>query len=71
MANKDGRRSWVMLNRAPVLTLWATVVAEVLRFEDEKALIVGRAVPGLNAYSKEVSLGLFKPFMMGDCRPPI
>jgi hypothetical protein len=30
MAQKDGRRSWVMVNRAPVLTLWAAVVAEVL-----------------------------------------
>ena len=30
MAEKDGKRSWVMVNRAPVLTLWAAVVAEVL-----------------------------------------
>jgi hypothetical protein len=29
MAEKDGKRSWVMVNRAPVLTLWAAVVAEV------------------------------------------
>jgi len=27
MAGKDGKRSWVMINRAPVLTLWAAVVA--------------------------------------------
>jgi len=27
MAEKDGKRSWVMVNRAPVLTLWAAVVA--------------------------------------------
>jgi hypothetical protein len=31
MAEKNGRKSWVMVNRAPVLTLWAAVVAEVLR----------------------------------------
>jgi len=30
MAEKDGKRSWVMVNRAPVLTRWAAVVAEVL-----------------------------------------
>jgi hypothetical protein len=30
MAEKDGKRSWVMVNRAPVLTLWAAAVAEVL-----------------------------------------
>jgi hypothetical protein len=30
MAGKDWKRSWVMVNRAPVLTLWAALVAEVL-----------------------------------------
>ena len=52
MAEKDGKRSWVMVNRAPVLTLWATVVAEVLGFEHDEALTLGRAVAGLHAYSK-------------------
>jgi len=34
MAEKEGKRSWVRLNRAPVLTLWAAVVvAEVLERE--------------------------------------
>jgi len=33
MAEKDGNRNWVMVNRAPVLTLWAAVVAEVLGFD--------------------------------------
>ena len=62
MAEKDGRKSWVMVNRAPVLTLWAAAVAEVLGFEhDDEALTLGRAVAGLNAYSKGVSLGLFYP----------
>jgi hypothetical protein len=50
-----------VVNRAPVLTLWAAVVAEVLGFEHDEALTLGRAVPGLNAYSKGVSLGLFQP----------
>ena len=45
----------------PVLTLWAAVVAEVLGFEHDEALTLGRAVAGLNAYSKGVSLGLFQP----------
>jgi hypothetical protein len=30
MAEKDGKRSWVMVNRAPVLTLWAALVVEAL-----------------------------------------
>ena len=61
MAEKDGKRSGVMVNRAPVLTLWAAVVAEVPGFEHDEALTLGRAVAGLNAYSKGASLGLFQP----------
>ena len=30
-------------------------------FEHDEALTLGRAVAGLNAYSKGVSLGLFQP----------
>jgi hypothetical protein len=51
----------VTVNRAPVLTLWAAVVAERLGFEHAEALTLGRVVAGLNAYSKGKSLGLFKP----------
>jgi hypothetical protein len=50
-----------MENRAPVLTLWAAVVAEVLGFEHDEARSLGRAVAGLNAYLKGVSRGLFQP----------
>ena len=51
----------ISINRAPVLTLWAAVVAERLGFDHEEALTLGRAVAGLNAYSKGVALGLFTP----------
>ena len=51
----------ININRAPVLTLWAAVVAERLEFRRDEALTLGRAVAGLNAYSKGVSLGLFRP----------
>ncbi len=44
-----------------VLTLWAAAVAEVLGFEHDEALTLGRAVAGLNAYLKGVSLGFFQP----------
>jgi len=47
------KRSWVNINRAPVLTLWATVVAERLGFDRDEALTLGRAVAGLNAYSAQ------------------
>jgi len=50
-----------MVKRAPVLTLWAAVVAKVLGFEHDEVLTLGRAVAGLNAYSKGVSLRLFQP----------
>ncbi len=51
----------IKINRAPVLTLWAAVVAKRLGFDWQEALTLGRAVAGLNAYSKGVSLGLYKP----------
>jgi hypothetical protein len=40
-----------------VLTLWAAVVTEVLGFEHDEALTLGRALGGPIAYSKGVSLG--------------
>ena len=51
----------VTVNRAPVVTLWAAVVAERLGFDRDEALTLGRVVAGLNAYAKGKSLGLFKP----------
>src|SRR5512139_3628671 len=60
-SQKKGGKRWVMVNHAPVLTLWAAVVAQVLGFEHDEALTLGRAVAGLNAYSKGVALGLFQP----------
>ena len=60
-ASLAGQRHWISVNRAPVLTLWAAVVAERLGFNRAEALTLGRAVAGLNAYSKGKSLGIFKP----------
>jgi hypothetical protein len=48
----------MVINRAPVLTLWAAVVAEMLGFDYDEALTLGRVVAGLNAYSKGIALGL-------------
>ena len=53
-------RHWID-NRAPVLTIWAAVVAMRLGFDWEEALTAGRAVAGLNAYSNGKALGLFEP----------
>jgi hypothetical protein len=51
----------IRINRAPVLTLWAAVVAERLGFDHDEALTLGKALAGLNAFSKGKSLGLFQP----------
>ena len=51
----------VQINRAPVLTLWAAVVAEHLGYDRDEALTFGKAVAGLNAQSKGRRLGIFKP----------
>jgi hypothetical protein len=51
----------ILINRAPVLTLWATTVAERLGFDEAEALSLGKAVAGLNAQSKGQRLGIFKP----------
>jgi len=51
----------IQINRAPVLTLWAAVVAERLGFERDEALSLGKAVAGLTAQIKGRNLGLFTP----------
>ena len=54
-------RNKILINRAPVLTLWASVVAERLGFKHDEALSLGKAVAGLTAQSKGQRLGIFKP----------
>jgi hypothetical protein len=49
------------INRAPVLTLWAAVVAERQGMPREAALTIGQALAGLTAYSKGVRLGIYAP----------
>jgi hypothetical protein len=36
MAKKDERKSWVMVNRAPVLTLWAAVVGKFWEVKEQR-----------------------------------
>jgi hypothetical protein len=51
----------IQINQAPVLKLWAVIVAERLGFDHDEALSLGRALAGLNAQSKGQRLGIFKP----------
>src|SRR4051812_25282543 len=51
----------ICINPAPMLTLWAAVVAERLGFDPATALTLGQAVAGLSAHAKGVSLGIVEP----------
>lgn len=51
----------IQINRAPVMALWATVVAERLGFDRQEALTLGKVVTGLNAQAKGQRLGIFDP----------
>jgi len=50
----------IKINRAPVLTLWAAVVAHRLGYDTDAALTLGKGVAGLNAQSKGRRLGIFE-----------
>lgn len=51
----------ISINRAPALTLWASVVAERLGFKEDEALTLGKALAGLTAQTKGRRLGIYKP----------
>lgn len=53
--------SEITINRAPVMTLWAAVVAQRLGFTWKESLSLGKALAGRNAQSKGRRLGIFKP----------
>jgi hypothetical protein len=55
----------IRINRAPALTLWATVVAERLGFDADEALSLGKALAGLTAQTKGRRLGIYKPHEEG------
>ena len=50
----------ILVNRAPVLTLWGTVVAERMGYEREAALTLGKCLAGLNAQTKGRRLGIYQ-----------
>lgn len=56
----------ISVNRAPVLTLWAAVVAERLGYDSDEALSLAKAVASLNAQAKGRSLGIFGPRSAGE-----
>jgi hypothetical protein len=57
------------INRAPVMTLWAAVVAERLGHTKATSLTLAKAVAGLNAQSKGKRLGIYEEGDK-DAKPP-
>ena len=53
-----GETGEIRVNRAPVLTLWAAVVAERLGYGPDTAITLGRAVAGSSARVKARAIGL-------------
>lgn len=49
----------MLINRAPVLTLWATIVSQRLGYSADEALTLGKAVAGYTAQFKGRSLGIY------------
>jgi hypothetical protein len=49
----------VTINRAPVMTLWAAVVAQRLGHDRQAALSIAKVVAGLNAQAKGKTLGIY------------
>lgn len=54
----SGGTGEIRVNRAPVLTLWAAVVAERLGHDPDAAITLGRAVAGSSARVKARAIGL-------------
>ena len=59
MAKGKEKLPEIRVNRAPVLTLWAAVVAEQLGYAWPDSLTLGKAVAGLNAQAKGRALGIY------------
>ncbi|MBI0538978.1 hypothetical protein D9599_25840 [Roseomonas sp. KE2513] len=58
----------IKVNRAPVLTLWAAIVAERLGHDADAAITLGRAVAGSSARIKARAIGIEEP-EKGDDKP--
>ena len=59
----------IIINRAPVLTLWAAVVAEHVGFDKSEALSLAKAVAGQQAQAKGQTLGIYHHKLNPDGTP--
>lgn len=56
----------ISINRAPVLTLWATAVAERLGYKHDEALTLAKALTGSTAQAHGQALGIYTPKAKGE-----
>jgi hypothetical protein len=56
----------MLINRAPVLTLWAAIVAQQMGYREGEALTLGKAVAGYTAQFKGRSLGIYTKKEKGE-----
>jgi hypothetical protein len=61
----------IKINRAPVLTLWAFVVAGRLGYKQAEALTLAKAVTGLAAQRKGQALGIYHPSEEGETKAKV
>lgn len=58
----------IKINRAPVLTLWAAVVAERLGFKREEALTLAKGLTGITAHAHGEALGIYQEKEDGESK---
>jgi hypothetical protein len=58
-----------VINRAPLMTAWATIVAERLGFEREEALSIGSVYTEMNAVAGGLSLGIIDQSRKKEIEP--
>ncbi|KZT20375.1 hypothetical protein NEOLEDRAFT_1075772 [Neolentinus lepideus HHB14362 ss-1] len=59
-----------VINRAPIMMAWATVVAERIGFKREEALSIASVYTEMNAITKGVSIGIYKESKKGEVPEP-
>ncbi|TFK55947.1 hypothetical protein OE88DRAFT_1622012 [Heliocybe sulcata] len=59
-----------VINRAPVMMAWATVVAERIGFKREEALSIASVYTEMNAITKGVNIGIYKESKKSEVSEP-
>jgi hypothetical protein len=60
----------ILINRAPVFTLWGTVVARHMGYAEDEALSLAKVMAGLTAQQKGRRLGIYEGHDVGGSKVP-